>query len=82
MDRGALRAIVHGVAKNQTGLSDYHCHCLPLENCLPSKGGAATTVSTHRSQSHTALVQTAALPPVSHVTSTSYLTSLCASFVT
>ena len=26
MDIGAWRAIVHGVAKNQTQLSDYHFH--------------------------------------------------------
>ena len=26
MDIGAWRAIVHGMAKSQTGLSDYHFH--------------------------------------------------------
>ena len=26
MDRGAWRATVHGVAKSQTGLSDFHCY--------------------------------------------------------
>ena len=26
MDRGAWRATVHGMAKSQTGLSDYHFH--------------------------------------------------------
>ena len=32
MDRGAWRTIVHGVAKNQTRLSDYLSHLLlPLE---------------------------------------------------
>ena len=26
MDRGAWRAIVHGVTKSQTGLNDFHIH--------------------------------------------------------
>ena len=26
MDRGAWQAVVHGVAKGQTGLSDFHFH--------------------------------------------------------
>ena len=30
MDRGALWATVHGVAKSQTGLSEQHHHCLLL----------------------------------------------------
>ena len=28
MDRGAWQATVHGVAKSQTGLSDFHLFCL------------------------------------------------------
>ena len=33
MDRGAQQAVVHGVAKSQTQLSNFHFHCVIYESC-------------------------------------------------
>ena len=33
MDREAWQAVVHGVAKSQTQLSNFHFHCIIYESC-------------------------------------------------
>ena len=40
MDKGALWATVHGVAKSQTGLSNYHSHSLLIVSFLNIMGNA------------------------------------------
>ena len=43
MDKGAWWATVHGVAKSQTGLSNYHSHSLLIVSFLNIMGNATVS---------------------------------------